>query len=180
MQDPFWIMVVLFTAPCPLLTNNFSISIISAIIPPWYKAGLIVTGGIQGTSYLKHGGIIPPCLKLLKELGWSTLSERRRYFQATTMYKIVNGTSPIYLQNIILGTRLRNLQISLRNHLQVPRFRLSITEKSFRPVSGIRLWNSFPRPLRMCANISSFKTNFRNEYFPCLRKDFNYIYTSIE
>jgi hypothetical protein len=113
-----------------------------------YKAGLIVTGGIQGNSYLKW----------LRELGWSTLSERRRYFQATTMYKIVNGTSPIYYKTLFLEL---NLEISLRNadHLQVSRFRLSITEKSFR-VSGIRLWNSLPRPLRKCASISFFKTKF--------------------
>jgi hypothetical protein len=37
-----------------------------------YKAGLIVTGAIQGTSYEQ----------ILVELGWTTLSERCKFFKA--------------------------------------------------------------------------------------------------
>ena len=129
-----------------------------------YKAGLIITGGIQGTSYCE----------VLSELGWCTVANRRLYFQASLMYKIVNGTSPIYLQNMILGLPTRTVNVTLRNadHLLIPRYRLSGTGKGFR-VSSIRLWNSLPRSLRLRTSIHSFKDNYKKEYFPPVRRDFN-------
>jgi hypothetical protein len=37
-----------------------------------YRAGMIITGAIKNSSYAN----------ILTELGWTTLSERRYYFQA--------------------------------------------------------------------------------------------------
>ena len=129
-----------------------------------YRAGLIITGGIQGTSYQN----------VLNELGWSTLSERRLYFQASLMYKVVHGLCPVFFQNCIMDREPRNLRVSLRNadHLQIPRFRLRKTEKSFR-VSSIRLWNSLPRSLRRSPSLLSFKLTYKKEFFPPVRRDFN-------
>jgi hypothetical protein len=96
-----------------------------------YRAGMIITASIKNSSYAK----------ILTELGWTTLSERRNYFQACLMYKTVNGLSQLYLQNLILNRRpARQLQMNLHNadHLPVPRFRLKTFEINFK-VSGIRL-----------------------------------------
>jgi hypothetical protein len=51
-----------------------------------YEAGLIVTGAIEGTSYEK----------IIVELGWTTLSEWRKFFKVDLVYKFVHGPSPIY------------------------------------------------------------------------------------
>jgi hypothetical protein len=81
-----------------------------------YKVGLIVTGAIQLTSYEK----------IIVELGWKTLSERRIFFKANLVYNIVHGLSPIYLQSLILTIQPeRQFHLDLRNadHLTVPRCR---------------------------------------------------------
>jgi hypothetical protein len=64
--------------------------------------------------------------------------------------------------------------MNLRNadHLQVPRLRLTKTERGFR-VSAIRLWTSLPCALRNRTCISSFKVYYKREYFPLVRADFN-------
>lgn len=57
-----------------------------------YQAGLIVTGCWKGTSRLK----------LLNELGWELLSERRRFHRLSLYYKIKNKDAPEYLQKYVL------------------------------------------------------------------------------
>jgi hypothetical protein len=118
-----------------------------------YRAGMIITGSIKNSSYAK----------ILTELGWTTLSERRNYFQACLMYKIVNG-----LKNLILNRRpAHHLRMNLRNadHLPVPRFRLKTFKINFK-VSGIRLWNTLPRNMRNCSTTGSFKHDYKIVHFP--------------
>ena len=128
-----------------------------------YRAGLIVAGAIQGTSYQK----------LLFELGWPSLQDRRLYFIACSMFKIVNGLCPPHLQSTIIGGQPRNIHMNLRNadHLAVPRFRLTKTQTNFR-ITGINLWNSLPHSLRHCLSIESFKINYKKYSFPKHRKDY--------
>ena len=128
-----------------------------------YRAGLIITGALKTSSYLK----------VLNELGWPTLSERRAYFNACLMFKIVNGLSPIYLQNLILNIRPPlDVRMNLRNadHLAVPRTRLKITELNFK-TSSIKLRNNLPRSIRNCSTIASFKYNYKKQFFPKVRHE---------
>ena len=57
-----------------------------------YKAGLIVAGCWKGTSKIK----------LFKELGWESLSERRKFHRLTLYFKILNKETPSYLSEYIL------------------------------------------------------------------------------
>ncbi len=57
-----------------------------------YEAAKIVTGAIKGTS--KH------CLT--QELGWESMSTRRKIHRLILYYKIVNNLSPTYLKNYFL------------------------------------------------------------------------------
>ena len=57
-----------------------------------YKAALIVSGCWQGTNREK----------LYDELGWESLSERRRCGRMAMFYKILNGMAPSYLLDHIL------------------------------------------------------------------------------
>jgi hypothetical protein len=131
-----------------------------------YRAGLAVSGAIRNTSYEK----------IRSELGWFTLEERRRYLQLILVYKIVNGLSPVYLQSILLP-ELPNLQyrLNLRNaaNFYVRRCRLSKFQKSF-GIAGVRNWNQLPIVLRNKPSIESFKINYKNQFFPTSRPEFNY------
>ena len=42
-------------------------------------------------------------VELYKTLNWSTLDQHRRYHTATYVFKVLNGLSPPYLQNIHLN-----------------------------------------------------------------------------
>jgi hypothetical protein len=78
---------------------------------------MIITSAFKNSSYAK----------MLTELGWTTLTEIRSYFQACLMYKIVNGLGPLNLQNLILNRMpAHQLRMNLRNtdNLPVPSFRL--------------------------------------------------------
>jgi hypothetical protein len=95
--------------------------------------------------------------QIIAELGWTTLSERRKFVKPNLVYEIVHGLSPIYSQ----------FHLDLRNadHLTVPRCRLRKTECSFR-VSSIILWNSLPCSTRNYQTIESFKCNYKKIMFP--------------
>ena len=56
------------------------------------QAALIVAGCWQGTNILK----------LYKELGWESLSERRKFHRLTLYYKILNKKTPQYLSDLVL------------------------------------------------------------------------------
>lgn len=56
------------------------------------QAALIVAGCWQGTNILK----------LYKELGWESLSERRKFHRLTLYYKILNRKTPQYLLDLVL------------------------------------------------------------------------------
>ena len=54
-----------------------------------YQAALAVTGAWQGSNYSK----------LVEELGWETLSDRRRCRRILQIHKIMNNKTPFYLNN---------------------------------------------------------------------------------
>ena len=56
-----------------------------------YKAALIATGTWQGSNRLK----------VYNELGWESLSDRRRSRRILSLYKIVNGNTPLYLRELL-------------------------------------------------------------------------------
>ena len=56
-----------------------------------YRAAIAVSGAWKGTSRSK----------LYCELGWETLSQRRWLRRMCLFYKIVNGTTPSFLQSLI-------------------------------------------------------------------------------
>ncbi len=131
-----------------------------------YEAGRIICGALKNTSYEK----------IRIELGWPTLHSRRNFLSLSLMYKIINGLTPSYIQNVIL-LHNHNLpyRLNLRNadHVPVRPFRLKSYETSF-GISAVRKWNALPRTFRMKPNIEQFKSSLKKEYFPKQRTEFNY------
>ena len=52
---------------------------------------------------------------LMSEIGWLSLSDRRQFQKLVTMYKIVNGTAPECLCNLLLPLVAERTRYSLRN-----------------------------------------------------------------
>ena len=70
-----------------------------------HEAARIVTGLTRSVSIDK----------LIKEIGWLSLSDRRLFQKAVLMYKIINGLAPEYISNIMPPFVSERTEYSLRN-----------------------------------------------------------------
>ena len=106
------------------------------------EAGRIVSGATKLCSIEK----------LLTELGWDTLQERR------ILYKVVNGLTPNYLSDLLPPLVGDINPYSLRNANDIQSFRASsnLFFNSFFP-STIRAWNSLPQDIKDANTVTAFK-----------------------
>ena len=93
-----------------------------------------------------------PTAGLLKELGWTTLENRRRVHRLQLYHKLkADDHVPNYIKNIIPSTRNPAPGVILRstqNHeLSIPRARTAAYARSFIPKTT-RTWNELPNSLR--------------------------------
>ena len=129
------------------------------------EAARIVTGATKLVSIQK----------LMDEVGWETLENRRRNHKLTTFYKMKHNLTPDFLSSLVPSTVDSTTTYHLRNadNLRVPRARTAIHDNSFLP-SVVREYNSLPAQTRNAQSISSFKR--------CLSSDNtvpSYFYTGI-
>ena len=113
-----------------------------------YEAAKIVTGAIKGTS--KH--------RLMQEVGWESMSTRRKIHKLILYYKIVNNLSPTYLKELLPLQVSERTNYSLRTVSDFSLFD-SHTERhkaSFFP-SAARLWNSINIETRSLVSLDFFK-----------------------
>ena len=98
--------------------------------------------------------------KLLAELGWETLQERRSKHKLVIFYKIINGLTPSYLSDLIPPLVSDTNPYNLRNsdNIQPFRTRTNIFFNSFFP-STIRAWNNLSEEIRNSNTVNSFKNN---------------------
>ena len=96
--------------------------------------------------------------KLLTELGWDTLQERRRKHKLIILYKIINGLTPNYPSDLLSPLVGDNNPYSLRNSndIQTFRARTNLFFNSFFP-STIRAWNSLPQNIKDANTVTAFK-----------------------
>ena len=96
--------------------------------------------------------------KLLAELGWETLQERRTKHKLVIFYKIVNGLTPHYLFDLMPPLVGDNNPYSLRNanDIQSIRARTNLFFNSFFP-STIRAWNSLPQDIKDANTVTAFE-----------------------
>ena len=83
--------------------------------------------------------------------------------KANLMFKILNGETPTYLQDLfsVRGTGYNIRQSEMR--LNVPRPRTDYMKKSF-CYSGAVLFNSLPQNIRKCQSLPQFKKAI-NKYY---------------
>lgn len=121
-----------------------------------YEAARIVTGLTRSVSVNK----------LIKEIGWLPLSERRLFQKVVLMYKIKNDIAPEYVCNLMPPTVANRTVYNLRNveDISVLNRRTEIFSRSFIP-STITYWNSIPLSIRNADSINSFKSQLKTSIF---------------
>ena len=125
----------------------------------WKKieAGRIVTG-LNGSTSLHN---------LFHELGWLTLSDRRKYQKLVLAYKIIHNMVPQYLSSLFpqnVGNTVHyNREITF-NDFMLLRCCTVLSENSCVP-SLISLWKSLPLNVRHLPTISSFKREISKVMF---------------
>jgi len=95
---------------------------------------------------------------LLNELGWETISQRRRKHKLILMYKMNSTNVPNYIQSLLPPTVGSRNNYSLRNasHLQTIQARTSLYSSSFLP-STVSEWNHLPDDIKHAETLNSFK-----------------------
>ncbi|MCG7879605.1 MAG: reverse transcriptase family protein, partial [Candidatus Thiodiazotropha endolucinida] len=112
------------------------------------EAARIVTGATKLCSIQK----------LLSDLGWETLQERRTKHKLVILYKIFNGLTPDYLSDILppLVRDANPYNLRNANNIQSMRTRTNLFFNSFFP-STIRAWNDLSEDIRAASSVASFK-----------------------
>jgi hypothetical protein len=112
------------------------------------KAALSCTGAYRHTNHER----------LLEELGWPTLSARRKNHRLNVMFKIQNSLTPNYLKEACPPLTRDRTNYELRSALNIttPQQRTTCYQKSFYPQT-IKDWNSLPRNQRLITSLDSFK-----------------------
>ena len=96
--------------------------------------------------------------KLLADLGWETLQERRLKHKLVILYKMVNGRAPEYLQTLVPPIVQNTTAHNLRNSDDIRNFRArtNLFYNSFFP-STIRAWNELADEIKATPSVASFK-----------------------
>ena len=94
---------------------------------------------------------------LYLELGWNTLSERRKIHKLKWYYKILNDLLPSYLSDLIPPTGAERHSYGLRNNANITTFRANrqFYAKSYFP-SATKDWNDLPVVVKAAPSIYTF------------------------
>jgi len=122
-----------------------------------YEAARLVTGLTRSVSIER----------LMKEIGWVSLAQRRKMQKLIIVYKHKAGELPEYLRELYPNTVLENHNYPLRNQENYATIlrRLEIYSKSVIP-SSIKLWNELDLNIRNANTLSSFKSLLKSLFKP--------------
>ena len=112
---------------------------------------------ITGADYRMH------ISELLSKLGWSSLKEKRNKQKALMMFKIMNGMTPPYLEDIFtrnIGRSVYNLRISRRD-LALPAVKTDYYRNSF-AYTGAKVWNALPEEMKYEKSMRAFKNKLES------------------
>ncbi len=120
-------------------------------------AARIVTGLTRSVSLVK----------LYNEIGWPSLSNRRKFQKLVIIYKIKHNLAPDYLSDLFPNTVGNITHYFLRNidDFSILNRRTAIFSNSFVP-SAISLWNDLPESLRNLDTVDKFKLALKKVLYP--------------
>ena len=103
---------------------------------------------------------------ILKELHWLPVTYRIQYKALLTIFKILHGTAPKYLSELIAHYKpTRSLRSTNQFLLQVPSTRLKTFGDRAFSVYGPKLWNSLPMHVKQADSLEHFKTALKTYLF---------------
>ena len=120
-----------------------------------YEAARVVTGLTRSVSIDR----------LLKEIGWLLLSERRRIQKLVTVYNIYHDNAPSYVASLFPDSVADSTPYSLRNYnnyVTIDREQ-NFFSKSFIP-SSLVLWNNLDQNIREADTLYTLKSRLRNKF----------------
>ncbi|XP_053398040.1 transient receptor potential cation channel subfamily A member 1 homolog [Mercenaria mercenaria] len=102
--------------------------------------------------------------KLLSEVGWETLANRRKKHKLVLFYKMKNNLTPSYLSDLVPSNVGRDHRYPLRNaeNSQTMSTHTAFYYNSFLP-SVIRDFNALPDEIRNACSLASFKRMLNND-----------------
>ena len=111
--------------------------------------------------------------KIYSDLGWKSLQSRRNKHKLVAFYKILPGSAPNYLMNLVPPTVQATTRYNLRNsdHIQNYRANTNLFLDSFFPAT-IRAWNNLPAETKEASTLTIFKS-FLNRNIQTPPKYFN-------
>ena len=120
------------------------------------QAALTCTGAFYNTN----------TERLMTEVGWESLENRRKHHRLGLFYKIKNKLTPPYMYDLCPAQQAGTARYQLRNQggIPMPFCRTQFRRNSFVPQT-ISDWNKLPPQIQICATLNSFKYRFRQSYF---------------
>ena len=102
--------------------------------------------------------------KLLTDLGWVTLQNRRKKHRLIILFKILHGLTPVYLNDLLPPLVQDTTSYNLRNsnHFQNYRANTNLFLNSFFPAT-IRAWNDLPAEVKDAPSAAAFKSRLNKD-----------------
>ena len=125
-----------------------------------YRGALAVTGTWKGTNRTK----------LYENLGWESLSDRRKMNRLIQLYKIINKLTPSYLRDKLPPPK-HPFQAEPSYTLREYRSKTDRFARTFFPDS-VKQWNVVITDFSEMPTLSSFKSHLRALYRPTLKRVF--------
>ena len=107
--------------------------------------------------------------KLFAELNWLDFANRIKFHKCILIFKILNGLSPPYLQDLfrqIKTSSTYSLRSAEEENLLLPGANLEIFKKSLQ-FSGVCIWNSLPSHIKKSKSLSTFKETCQKYMLDC-------------
>ena len=103
---------------------------------------------------------------ILKQLHWLPVALRIEFKILLLTYKILNGTAPVYLCELLQPyVPCRSLRSTSQSLLVIPKSRtVSYGDRAFSIVAP-RMWNNLPEHIRNSSTVSGFKTALKTYMF---------------
>ena len=138
-----------------------SLSLTKRLESVQYTSALAVTGAWKGTNRSK----------LLDELGWEYLHDRRSYRRLTHFFKLLKGDAPEYMTALILQPKHLNYSLREQNVFEPLATGTQGYYDSYYPYCFCE-WNKLDPSLRSIDSLSKFKTELIKSLRPPKRSVF--------
>ena len=103
---------------------------------------------------------------ILQELHWLPIKSRIKFKLLTMVFRCIQGSAPVYLQEIIQSYKpKRNLRSNSQNLLNQTRVRTKLFGDRAFAKAAPELWNSLPQSLRDITSLDQFKSRLKTFLF---------------